>query len=307
MGVLATPREGLALYGLLADAGGDIIIKADRAGYVQQASSTIEALGVRLPEMLIGPHVSELADPGFAGELAEAHERCLAGARYLAPIEFPARGCAEEPVWFRIAMQPLLDRTARPYGTLGILRNVHRRRTLEDELFAASMTDPVTGLTNRQAFLSMLSHLADGGANGSLAFIDIAHFTARLIKHGHSHGDELLRVFADFLRVSLRRSDIISRIGDHRFAVLFTDSCAEEAREVAARVIASLGEVAAASGEPGDIPIAAHAGVAAIRSTPDATLRDAELALARARGQGGGAGQCASARSQDMLHRLLAR
>jgi diguanylate cyclase (GGDEF)-like protein/PAS domain S-box-containing protein len=287
MGVQLTPAEGFALYGLLAETGTDIILKTDRRGFVVHATPALELLGFALPDMLFGPHLAELAAPSHVDALRAEHAAVIAGRRSAQWTEFPARMADGRTAWFELQLRPLSGEQGRVYGALGVMRNVDERRALEERLFAAAMTDPLTGLTNRPAFQAMLGHLVShSGADASVALFSIDHFKAINLRYGQQTGDTVLTAFADLLRAVLRGQDIISRVGNRRFAVLLPHTAPHEAALLCRRVLATLTDLGGGSGEDG-LPVTASAGVARIGGTLDATVRRAELALFLARAKGG--------------------
>lgn len=288
MGSEFTLRERCALYGLLAQDSEDAVIKTDRRGFVTSASGAIARLGFGLPDLLIGPHITDLARTDHGEVLAAAFEAAIGGGRGPGWIEFPARyGRRKEPAWYEIQLHGLSDSANRRYGTLGVLRSIAARKTLEERLFAAEHTDPLTGLTNRRAFVTMLDHLVGTGAKACLALFDIDHFMAINMRCGQAAGDEVLVVFADLLRTVLRHEDIVSRICGERFAVLLPEVEPGEAMEICDPVIATLADIRRLTGT-GDLAISASAGLCPIASTLDLTLKRAELALffAKAKGRG---------------------
>ncbi|MGN6501191.1 MAG: GGDEF domain-containing protein [Tsuneonella sp.] len=287
MGVHLTPAEGFALYGLLAETGTDIILKTDRRGFIVHATPALELLGFALPDMLFGPHLAELAAPSHADDLRREHASVVAGHRSLQWSEFPARMADGRTAWFELQLRPLAEARGQVYGALGVMRNIDDRRALEERLFAAAMTDPLTGLTNRQAFQAMLGHLVShSGADASLALFSIDHFTAINLRYGQQTGDLVLTAFADLLRAVLRGQDIISRVGNRRFAVLLPHTAPAEAGLLCRRVLTALTDLGGGAGEDG-LPVTASAGVARIGGTLDTTVRRAELALFLARAKGG--------------------
>jgi diguanylate cyclase (GGDEF)-like protein len=180
---------------------------------------------------------------------------------------------------------PLADGPEHTYGALGIMRSTDERRLLEAELFAAAMTDPLTGLSNRRAFLAMLGHLVDSRHGGCLAMFSIDHLKAINLRYGESTGDKVLGAFADFLRAAMRSGDTISRIGNKRFAVLLPGTAIERAAEVCERAVTMLGELASGSCEK-SLPVTASVGLGRIGGSVDVSVRRAELALFLARAKG---------------------
>lgn len=89
-------------------------------------------------------------------------------------------------------------------------------------------TDPLTCLRNRRSFEDDLeSELAMAKRYAypfSLLLFDLDDFKKINDTRGHTVGDKALRVFAEFLIWTLRRSDHIYRIGGDEFAVILPQS-----------------------------------------------------------------------------------
>lgn len=285
MGVNFTSQEGSALYRLLAESTSDIILKTDCQGFIVHASPAIEQLGVSFPAMLIGPHILDLVHPSGAAAVQSEHEAAINGRQEGKWVEFPALTKDKRERWFEIQVQSLADDHDRVYGALSVMRSIEERRSYEDRLFAAAMTDPLTGLTNRKAFISMLQHLVDEDVGGCLALFDIDHFRNINMQYGHSVGDEVLVVFADLLRTFVRSDDIISRVGSESLAVLLPNATPDQAEVICQRIIAALAEIRQEVGA-GSLAITASAGVSRIDNTLDDTIRRAELALFFAKTKG---------------------
>ncbi len=285
MGVEFTQRERSALFRLLADNSQDIILKTDRDGFIVHASPAFGQLGILLPNMLIGPHILDLVHPAWAEPIRAAHRSAIDGQRKGEWIEFQAITHDRREMWFEIQLRCLENNRGEIYGTLGIMRSTDDKRILEEQLFAAVMTDPLTSLTNRRAFIAMLRHLVDEQAEGSLAFFEIDHLKAINMKFGHSAGDEVLVVFADFLRGLIRSQDIVSRVGGSRLGVLLPDAAPDQAESICQRIMATLSELCLPVADNG-LSITASAGVARIAGSLDDTIKRAEMALFFARTSG---------------------
>jgi diguanylate cyclase (GGDEF)-like protein len=113
----------------------------------------------------------------------------------------------------------------------------------------ASMTDALTGLANRRAFMEFAEQRMNARASGTVAFLvfDLDRFKAINDGHGHSMGDRVLRLFARTLSANLPRDSIAGRLGGEEFAAIVsgydrqaTIAAAERVREsfaAAARVV----------------------------------------------------------------------
>lgn len=285
MGVEFTLGESSALYGLLAENTTDIILKTDRQGFVVHASPAIERLGFPVPGMLIGPHLLDLVQPAHHAAIEAQHRAAIAGDDSDDWIEFAAVTGYGRERWFEIRTRGLRDERQQVYGALSVMRCIEERRTYEERLFAAAMTDPLTGLTNRKAFVAMLQHLVDRRSPGCVALFDIDHFKAINMRYGHAVGDEVLIVFADLLRTMMRSEDILSRIGSESLAVLLPGATPAQAEAICGRIVATLAEIQHAA-PAGTLSITASAGLARIGESLDATIRRAELALFVAKASG---------------------
>lgn len=279
-----TVGESSALYRLLTESTADVILKTDREGFIVHASPAIKQFGIAPPNMMSGPHLLDLVHPSFREAITAEHDAVIAGRQSGAWTEFLALVQGGGERWFEIQMRSLRDGQNRVYGALSIMRSTEEKRSYEEKLFVAAMTDQLTGLTNRQAFLSMLQHLIEQKAGGCLAIFDIDHFKAINMQYGHSVGDEVLVAFSDFLRTLLRSEDIISRIGGQSLGVLLRAS-PDQAETMCQRIITSLADIGQKVGGA-EFNLTASAGVSRIYGSVDDTIRRAELALFFAKAKG---------------------
>lgn len=278
-----TPQEGAALYGLLADDTSDVILRTDAGGFIRHASAAIASLGLPPSDELFGRHLVDLVQPGHARALRAKHRLVSAGAEDPSWTEFPARCADGGEHWFEIRMRAVKGED-EACGVLSVMRSIEERKAFERRLFVATMTDPLTGLSNRAACTAMLRHLIDDAEPGCLAIFDIDHFKAINLTYGHSVGDDVLIAFASFLKASLREKDIISRIGGESLGVILSGADPAQAAALCRRIVASIAELGGQGGPA--IPITASAGVARIGTSVDDTIRRAEMALALAKAKG---------------------
>jgi diguanylate cyclase (GGDEF)-like protein len=100
------------------------------------------------------------------------------------------------------------------------LDNAHIRARLEHQ----ASTDALTGLYNHRAFhdrlRAELRHASAEHGTVALVMLDIDDFKKVNDIYGHGVGDQLLTQVADVLRVSVRTSDAVCRIGGEEFAIV---------------------------------------------------------------------------------------
>ena len=93
-----------------------------------------------------------------------------------------------------------------------------------EEIRQLSITDELTGLHNRRGFYPLAEaalHTARRYGRGYLlAYLDIDGLKQINDEQGHGVGDGLLSDVAEVLRATMRRSDILARIGGDEFCIL---------------------------------------------------------------------------------------
>ena len=181
----------------------------------------------------------------------------------------------------------------------GIVADVTDRRRSADELVAAQARlahlayhDALTDLPNRLLFQEHLEQAIARARRGNQAvavlFVDLDDFKLVNDSHGHTTGDELLRVVADRLRDAVRATDVVARLGGDEFLVLVADIDLEGAAEAAERVAANIraalsAPVLLALGE-----LYTHASIGASlypadADSPEELLSKADIAMYRAK------------------------
>ena len=116
-------------------------------------------------------------------------------------------------------------------------------RQLSDELTRVrllSLTDELTGLPNRRAFLRRIedevARVQRYGFPLSLALMDLDHFKQVNDKYGHAGGDEVLQVYSKNILSIFRHHDLVARYGGEEFAVLLPNTDAEGALRALTKV-----------------------------------------------------------------------
>jgi len=117
------------------------------------------------------------------------------------------------------------------------VRYAIERHRLQGRLDAMSLTDPLTGLTNRRGFTVRaeddLKRARRTGAPFMLGVADVDGLTYINETHGRLEGDRALCDAASVLQTTFRDSDVLARVGGHEFALLLRDAdpeCQERAR-----------------------------------------------------------------------------
>ena len=133
--------------------------------------------------------------------------------------------------WLQIRTRPTSEGK-----TLAVVTDVTRIKQAEMALHSATdqlkhlvRTDGLTGLLNRRAFDDAMdaeiARSARAGTPMSLLLIDVDHFKAYNDEYGHPSGDECLKLVANHLQKSLKRSaDLAVRYGGEEFAAILPET-----------------------------------------------------------------------------------
>ncbi|MBB6696555.1 GGDEF domain-containing protein [Clostridium algidicarnis] len=108
-------------------------------------------------------------------------------------------------------------------------------KKLKESLYYASR-DAVTELLNRRAGLSLLEKEIEiskiNGTSITICFIDIDGFKYINDNYGHIKGDKVLKDVGNVLKRSVRKTDIVMRIGGDEFVIVFCNTKIDNANRL---------------------------------------------------------------------------
>lgn len=162
----------------------------------------------------------------------------------------------------------------------------------ENQLLRLTELDDLTQLLNRREFLKRAEQalLQNRRLQYSVVvlMIDLDHFKQINDRWGHAIGDLALKKVADLLKVGLRTSDLIGRLGGEEFAVLMPHTSAEQASAIGQRLCERIAHHAweiEARPVKLTVSVGATSCVGALRDLKE-LLADADQALYQAKAQG---------------------
>jgi diguanylate cyclase len=173
-------------------------------------------------------------------------------------------------------------------------------RTERDELAVAlrhtealSLTDELTGLPNRRAFVQRLdqelSRSQRTGQSLAMVLLDIDNFKDINDRYGHYVGDMILRCYAQSMDREFRQHDLLARYGGEEFVLLLPETLSGDARNAMDKLSRRIQrEPLDAGGTCIDLPTFS-AGIACLRPGESATTlinrADQSLYLAKRLGR----------------------
>jgi diguanylate cyclase (GGDEF)-like protein len=182
-------------------------------------------------------------------------------------------------LWTMLLRRQVLQKTQQLRESEGRFRNMAQR-------------DALTGIASRSFLHEQLeAAVRDADETGrmiGLLMLDLDHFKQVNDTMGHHAGDQLLCIVARRIQSTVRKSDVVARMGGDEFVVLLTDIGDEGVAEaIGAKLVANV----AVPAEIGDSMMAVSASVGistypAGGADPDDLLKNADEAMYRAKSKG---------------------
>ncbi len=198
----------------------DLVTVVDRdCRIVFQTPSVLPMLGYE-PTDLVGTQFADLAPRGNESEIGQWLLRSAHSSDDRGPHELVLRGSDGVEHETETMVTPLEGEGAE--GFVLTTRDVTDRRQLRAALAESAQRDPLTGLPNREAFLSRLSQELVVARSGTVAvaMVDITSFRDFNDSRGHAIGDEVLQAVAAALARLPDSARVVARTGADEFGVI---------------------------------------------------------------------------------------
>ena len=202
---------------------GEAVVIGDAKNNVVMANEAFQEL--------TGYSQDELIDLEFSDFLVKKK-----GARLSADIfsSLDAIGHWEGQYWIKaksgrelfkfVSIHSTFDEDGHPSQHVALISEVTDQRKARELINQQANFDPLTGLPNRRLMIDRLEQAVKYAtrAHKSLAviYIDLDNFKDANDSRGHDFGDELLKQIAVRLKVNVRDTDTVSRIGGDEFVVI---------------------------------------------------------------------------------------
>jgi len=177
-------------------------------------------------------------------------EDVAADARWASPKgqAFQIASIMAEPLWSSgevIGVLAVTYATPKAFSPddqlmLRLLANCSAPPIERARLRRLAMFDDITMAFNHRylnpRLVEEMERASRSGGDVSLLYMDLDHFKSVNDKHGHAVGDAVLRSFADRVRTSVRRVDVLIRRGGEEFVLIMPQTSATQAHATANRI-----------------------------------------------------------------------
>lgn len=186
------------------------------------------------------------------------------------------------------------DETGFVTHFVGFIKDITEKKRLEEQIRFQAYHDPLTGISNRSAFLaeleSVINEAERTGKHLAVIFMDLDRFKQINDSLGHEAGDRLLQKVAERLLKGVKEYDCVARFGGDEFVILVSGfSDPQAVKVVAHRILEEIEQPFYLYGRPYLIGASIGISVYPKDGTDQETLiQNADLAMYRAKENGGG-------------------
>lgn len=195
--------------------------------------------------------------------------------------------------WVVDRVVPLYDDAGALVEWVGIIADIHERKSSEEKIWRAAHTDHLTGLANRAMFQMKLDEALAVGAAGeqsvALVLIDLDRFKETNDSLGHDAGDYTLRCVAETLGRTIPKGAVVARLGGDEFGIILPGATEVIAAAVADGLVRAIGRPLNYGGVKIDCAATAGFAVWPCHDADAGTLlKNADIALYAAKSSGRG-------------------
>jgi diguanylate cyclase (GGDEF)-like protein/PAS domain S-box-containing protein len=265
------------------------IVVMDREWRVRLWNPAAERMFGWSEEQVLGTVAPHIPPPRRA-DFAALVDRIVSGQQDLVEHEEIRAGADGQPQEVAVSSSVIRDPNGEVTGFMSLMTDISARKQSERRLQQLALSDPLTGLANRNLIIQRIdaavAGIGDDDAGVAVLLLDLDGFKSVNDSFGHAVGDELLLAVARRLRSCLRDGDVAARLGGDEFAMLLDAVGPAESVEVAQRVVDALSSPF--SLRRAQVVVTASIGVVHASkelSTQD-LLRDADVAMYQAKAEG---------------------
>lgn len=219
-------RESEEKFRAISATANDTIIVMDSGGNISFWNNAAEKIfGYPAPEVL-GRNLHDMLVPSkYLDDFRKGFDSFrLTGQGRIVGKTYEVTALRKDGAEFPVELSVSAVNLKGEWNAVGLVRDITRRKRLEEELRSLSLRDELTGLYNRRGFLTLAEQqlkVASRMRKGMLLiFADLDGMKEINDTLGHHEGDRALIDMGQILKKTFREADIVARLGGDEFVIL---------------------------------------------------------------------------------------
>jgi diguanylate cyclase (GGDEF)-like protein/PAS domain S-box-containing protein len=194
----------------------------DTSGTIQFVNDNFKGTTGYGREDLMGKHISKIGKAVISEAQYNAiRQKVVSGEIWRGELKSLKK--TGEFFWIDTTIIPLAERDGGAEQMLAIMFDITDRKELEEKLHFMAYHDSLTKLPNRLSIVKKFSEMkneADAvGQQLAVVYMDGDNFKQVNDQYGHDVGDEFIYRFAQSIQDSIRKQDIVARVGGDEFII----------------------------------------------------------------------------------------
>lgn len=128
--------------------------------------------------------------------------------------------------WVEVSISPITDNNNQVTHFVAIMNDITAHRALEHQLMHQATHDALTDLPNRilleERIRQMIYSSKVGKKQAAILFLDLDRFKIVNDSLGHKMGDEVIKRIGERLRILLRATDTVARVGGDEYIIMLS-------------------------------------------------------------------------------------
>jgi diguanylate cyclase (GGDEF)-like protein/PAS domain S-box-containing protein len=274
-------------YDMLAEGTRDIPWEINPCADVVYVGPSIQQWGYRNSDWM-GQHITHFIHPDDRSRFIERIDALLGGQTIADYLHIRIRSQQGDFSDVEITTAPIYDSFGYIIAIYGIMRDISHHIQDREKFEKLAVIDDLTNLYNRRYFTAQLEKVIqstnDTPHPSYIMFMDLDDFKQINDNFGHEAGDLALQRISEQLRSSLRKRDIVCRIGGDEFAAIISETEEDIVKAICSRIFGAIDNLSFGN----DIKVGISIGLARLgaTSTVESILHSADVAMYEAKREG---------------------